>query len=85
MGCQTNIANEILKGGGDYLFGVKDNQPTLHNRLKDVFREERSTPVEVFQAEKGHGRVEARAYSVKKALKNGREFKRWQWFSLIER
>ena len=28
MGCQTNIANEILKGDGDYLFGVKGNQPT---------------------------------------------------------
>ena len=77
MGCQANIANEILKGGGDYLFGVKDNQPTLHNSLNDVFKEERSAPVEAFRAEKGHGRVEARAYCVKKATELGEIAEKW--------
>jgi predicted transposase YbfD/YdcC len=29
MGCQTEIAQTIRDGGGDYLLAVKENQPAL--------------------------------------------------------
>jgi hypothetical protein len=30
MGCQTNIAAQIIEQGRDYVLAVKDNQPTLY-------------------------------------------------------
>lgn len=39
MGCQTEIASTIIKGGGDYLLAVKGNQPTLHNAVRAALGE----------------------------------------------
>jgi predicted transposase YbfD/YdcC len=36
-GCQTNIAAQIVAGGGDYVLAVKDNQPTLHAEIREAF------------------------------------------------
>jgi predicted transposase YbfD/YdcC len=33
MGCQKKIAKTIIKGKGDYVLHVKDNQKNLHNEL----------------------------------------------------
>jgi predicted transposase YbfD/YdcC len=72
MGCQTAIAKEIVKGGGDYLVAVKENQPSLHADLVATFveadderprtvDEEPRPAVEIFEeVDKGHGRVEKR-------------------------
>jgi predicted transposase YbfD/YdcC len=70
MGCQTEIAQKILKGKGDYVLHVKLNQPTLHeairahfnNHLEDDFAR---VNVRQYQTEgKGHGREETRAYCI---------------------
>jgi DDE_Tnp_1-associated/Transposase DDE domain len=37
MGCQKEIAQTIVAGGGDYIFAVKDNQPTLHAEIQAAF------------------------------------------------
>jgi predicted transposase YbfD/YdcC len=37
MGCQTEIAAQIVTGGGDYVLAVKDNQPTLHAEVREAF------------------------------------------------
>ncbi len=37
MGCQKEIAKAIVKGGGDYLLAVKDNQPTLSEAIESFF------------------------------------------------
>ncbi len=37
MGCQKDIAAEVVEGGGDYVLAVKDNQPTLHAALQEHF------------------------------------------------
>jgi len=37
MGCQKEIAAEIVKQGADYLLQVKDNQPTLHAAIAEHF------------------------------------------------
>ena len=34
MGCQTQIAGQIVQNGGDYVLAVKENQPALHDALK---------------------------------------------------
>jgi predicted transposase YbfD/YdcC len=39
MGCQKNIAKEIVEQEADYLLAVKDNQPTLHQTIQDDFIE----------------------------------------------
>lgn len=39
MGCQKEIAAQIVQGGGDYVLAVKDNQPTLAQALQEFFTE----------------------------------------------
>ena len=39
MRCQTEIASEIVKKGGDYVFSVKDNQSVLHEESRGCFEE----------------------------------------------
>lgn len=50
MGCHKEIAQQILKEiaqqilseGGDYILSLKDNHPTLHTRVRELFESERS-------------------------------------------
>lgn len=37
MGCQKEIAQQIVAGGGDYVLSVKDNQPSLHQAIQEFF------------------------------------------------
>lgn len=37
MGCQKEIAKEIVNGGGDYVLAVKDNQPALAKATEEFF------------------------------------------------
>ena len=66
MGCQKNIARQIVDGGSDYLLAVKSNQGGLHENIKDVFAcAEREGFYGVAhscheQISKGHGRLERR-------------------------
>lgn len=64
MGCQSDIAADIVAGGGDYLLAVKGNQGLLYRDLKALFGDktvERETNV---SRNKGHGRVEQRLCEV---------------------
>lgn len=67
MGCQKNIAEDILSKKADYLLGVKKNQPALHSDFIQYFeghllqREKLPPKVGVFEAtDKAHGRIETR-------------------------
>ena len=67
MGCQKEIAEQIVTGQGDYVLAVKDNQPTLHQTLKDYFvevllKDERGKAKHKVTREQGHGRQEERHY-----------------------
>lgn len=70
MGCQTEVAKAIVKGGGDSILAVKGNQPTLHEGLMEFFvghMDDDFARVEVSRhetKEKGHGRSEHRTYCV---------------------
>lgn len=66
MGCQTEIAKQIIKQKGDYLLAVKRNQEHLFEDIDHLFKHSRP---ENFTAEgfdesrvvnKAHGRVEIR-------------------------
>ena len=37
MGCQKNIARQVVQGGADYLLAVKANQGELHENIQDLF------------------------------------------------
>jgi predicted transposase YbfD/YdcC len=37
MGCQKEIAQQIVNQGGDYVLSVKDNQPALHQAIAEFF------------------------------------------------
>jgi predicted transposase YbfD/YdcC len=72
MGCQREIAQRIVDAKGDYVFAVKDNQPKLHEAIKDLFGDERQgdllkMPHRQHQtSEKGHGRKDERCYVLAK-------------------
>jgi predicted transposase YbfD/YdcC len=66
MGCQTEIAGNIVKNGGDYVLAVKENQPTLHDALQRnldemILENFAGVPHGFVQTVDGdHGRVETR-------------------------
>lgn len=66
MHCQKATARQIVKGGGDYLLQVKDNQKTLHEEVKLFFEDaienrfEHMAYAKAQEIDKGHGRVETR-------------------------
>lgn len=65
MGCNPDIAQNILDAGADYLLAVKDNQPTLHAEVKSYFDTAPSGEVERCETlGKEHGRFEVRTHTV---------------------
>jgi predicted transposase YbfD/YdcC len=72
MGCQKEIAKRIVEAKGDYVLAVKDNQPKLHEAIKDLFSDERQGDLlkmphrEHQTSEKGHGRKDERCYVLAK-------------------
>ena len=67
MGTQTEIAETIVAGGGDYLLAVKENQGHLYEDIHCLFEVDVVHGIEKAQhsyaqtVNKGHGRLEVRA------------------------
>jgi predicted transposase YbfD/YdcC len=89
MGCQTAIAEAILAREADYVLAVKDNQPTLHRGIEDFFLEQMEDDfAEVAvgrheSKEKGHGRVEHRAYYICDAPADLPDGDRWKGLNAV--
>lgn len=72
MGCQKDIARKIIDAKGDYVLAVKDNQPKLHEAIKEIFSDERQGDLLKLPhrkhetAEEGHGRKDGRYYVLAK-------------------
>jgi predicted transposase YbfD/YdcC len=70
MGCQKEIAREIVEQGGDYVLAVKDNQPQLHEMIVDYFETTDALPTNKVpipvheETDGGHGRIEYRRYEL---------------------
>jgi predicted transposase YbfD/YdcC len=88
MGCQREIARKIVDGGADYVLAVKDNQPTLHVKVKslldeailDSFQDMSHDYYE--QTDGGHGRIETRQVWVTDEVKWLGQELRDEWVGL---
>src|SRR5947207_4610327 len=72
MGCQKNIVEQIVDGGGDAVISVKDNQPTLKAAIQSHFKEHLERDLEDLRYrfyethDEGHGRKDERSYYLTK-------------------
>lgn len=64
MGCQGDIAADIVAREGNYLLAVKGNQRYLYRDLKALFRDEAVERETNVSENKGHGRLEKRTCEV---------------------
>jgi predicted transposase YbfD/YdcC len=66
LGCQREVAEQIVKAGGDYVLCVKKNQPALLAKVKPLLDEAILDQMEGWQGSQwqqtngGHGRIETR-------------------------
>jgi predicted transposase YbfD/YdcC len=76
MGCQKEIAQQTVEGGGDFVIAVKDNQPKLAAAIAAFFQEHLERDLEDLQyrshetVDHGHGRIDERAYYIAKVPKD---------------
>jgi predicted transposase YbfD/YdcC len=70
LGCQKEIAQQIVDEGADYVLAVKDNQPKLNEAIGVFFEERMAADFAGTRCgrhrteERGHGRVDERSYFV---------------------
>ena len=68
MSCQREITRKITDSEGDYVLGLKENQPTLYEYAETYFSEALEHPqwypemTTCETVDKGHGRIEKRTY-----------------------
>ena len=99
MGCQKNIAKEILQAEADYLLALKGNQGTAHDEVTSFFDNlippdsemKKITPppsVGYLQTIDGdHGRIETRRYWISDDIHWFEDQKKWkglQCFAMVE-
>jgi predicted transposase YbfD/YdcC len=60
MGCQREIARQIIAGGGDYVLALKANQPDLLTNVTDTFALATAPDATRRTVGKDHGRLERR-------------------------
>lgn len=66
MGCQTDIADKIVKKGADYLLALKGNQQSFADEVENYFKQAEAINFEgvecdaIGSKEIGHGRIEKR-------------------------
>ena len=91
MQAQRALSTQVVEAGGDYLWFVKENQPTLLADLELLFERPRlakgwSDPSTDFTTarcvEKGHGRLEEREITVSRML---REYVDWPYLDQVFR
>lgn len=89
IGCQREIAQKIVDAQGDYVLAVKDNQPKLHEAIRDFFTEQLEDDVvsvprrKLRTHERGHGRREDRYYYLAKLPKDFPLAKDWPGLKAI--
>jgi len=92
MGCQTEIAEQIIDQGADYVLTVKDNQPHLHEDIAFFFELAHKNDFQKVDhtydrtVNKGHGRLEIRqcwAISGEDSLQFLRDHDQWEGLQTI--
>ena len=89
MGCQKEIARDIVAGGGDFVIAVKDNQPKLREAIVSYFTEHLNRDLEDLQyrshetRDDAHGRIDERSYFLTKVPSDFAFQKEWPWIQAI--
>jgi len=89
MGCQKDICEQIVDGGGDFVIAAKDNQPKLKKAIASFFEEQIERAFEDLRyrhhetTTEGHGRVDERAYCLVKMPRDFPCAKDWPWVKAI--
>lgn len=91
MGCQTEIAAQIIERKGDYLLNAKGNQPKLAESVEEFIRIgeqhvwKNLKPSQFETLDKGHGRIETRRCVALPVPDYIPEIKRWPGIKCIAR
>lgn len=89
LGCQKDIARQIVEAEGDYLLAVKENQPTLYRKVKALLEEAllekfRGLSHGFFEETEGdHGRIETRRVWVTDEVHHLRGVEGWAKLSSL--
>ena len=89
MGCQTEIARQIVASKADYCLAVKGNQPTLYEGIANYFMEHLEDDFAHVKVRrhrtqgKGHGRKERRDYYICPVPKDLPDRSRWPHLQAI--
>jgi predicted transposase YbfD/YdcC len=83
MGCQTEIAAQIVEMGGDYLLAVKGNQETLHRAVREAMAPLAREGSYQATIEQSRGRTELREYHVMPAGDMVKQFPTWKGLNTL--
>jgi predicted transposase YbfD/YdcC len=89
MGCQKEIAHDIVEGGGDFVIAVKDNQPKLRKAIEAYFEKHLERDLEDLRyrshetSDAAHGRVDERSYFLTKVPPDFAVKEEWPWVKAI--
>jgi predicted transposase YbfD/YdcC len=89
MGCQKEIARDIVDGGGDFVISVKDNQPKLREAIETHFEKYLERDLEELQyrchetCDATHGRIDERSYFLCKIPTDFAVKNEWPWVKAI--
>ena len=94
MGCQTEIAKEIVEQEADYVLALKDNQGNLFEDVKLLFDDLEKSEYKAYSysyhktVDKGHGRIEIRecwVISERETISHLRGYKKWKGLNAVSR
>jgi len=89
MGCQKDIAAQVVAGGGDYVLTVKENQEHLLEDIQATVAQARDGNLPAAQVdeytttERGHGRQERRSYGVIHNVEGIRDRPLWRQLTTV--
>jgi predicted transposase YbfD/YdcC len=89
MGCQRDIVERIVTGGGDCVIAVKDNQPKLFTAIQEFFLDHLERDMEDLRyryheaLDDGHGRIDERSYYLTKVPRDFAVAGDWPWVKAI--
>ena len=89
MGCQKEIACDIVEGGGDFVISVKDNQPKLRETIETYFDKHLERDLEDLRyrsyetSDAAHGRIDERSYFLTRVPADFAVRQEWPWVKAI--
>jgi predicted transposase YbfD/YdcC len=89
MGCQKDIVERVVTGGGDCVIAVKDNQPKLLAAIRTYFFDHLERDLEELRyryhetLDDGHGRIDERSYYLTEVPRDFAPAKDWPWIKAI--